>query len=181
VISSAQRTSLLQRDWWLRALVVLQKPSAVFAAMRDDSDEAAEARGEPLTAIVVLAGIAGVLSSSFAGRLLDIQGFDSLDVAMWAFFGGAIDGALVFWLGGLVVYSVARGLGGRSTYRQGRHVVGFAAVPLALVLLFVWPVRLAVYGTDVFRAGGADSGLGATVLVVVGARAVNGWTWPRAR
>jgi hypothetical protein len=73
-------------------------------------------------------------------------------------------------------------------------VLGFAVAPLALSLLLVWPVRLAVYGSDLFRTGGEDngsgdkvfealalgSGLWALALLVSGMRAVNGWPWPRA-
>ena len=39
------------RDWWLRTLLVLQSPRSVFAALRDDSREAAGARQEPIIAI----------------------------------------------------------------------------------------------------------------------------------
>ena len=43
------------------------------------------------------------------------------------------------------------GLRRASSFRQARHIVGLAAAPLALSLLLVWPVRLAIYGGDVFR------------------------------
>ena len=67
--------------------------------------------------------------------------------------------------------------------------------PLALSLVLVWPLRLALYGSDVFRRGGSDDGgrrrvsstlleLGfaawAAVLLLVGVRAVHGWTWSRS-
>jgi hypothetical protein len=45
---------------------VLQSPRPVFAALRDDSDEAAEARQDTAGAIVWLAGIALVLSTTVA-------------------------------------------------------------------------------------------------------------------
>ena len=57
------RTPALERSWWLRAPAVLVAPRAVFVSLRDESDEAIEARQEPLTAIVGLAGIAAVLAS----------------------------------------------------------------------------------------------------------------------
>ena len=58
----------------------------------------------------------------------------------------------------------------------------------------LWPVKLALYGSDWFRSGGSDTGLGggifdlltyaffvwALVLLVLGIRAVHGWTWSRA-
>ena len=54
----------LQKEWWLRVVMVLQSPGAVFRALRDDSDEAAGARQEPALLLVLLAGIAVVLSFS---------------------------------------------------------------------------------------------------------------------
>jgi hypothetical protein len=36
-----------------------------------------------------------------------------------------------------------------------------------LGLVLVWPVRLAVYGSDTFRSGGSDSGTGVTVFGVL--------------
>src|SRR5437868_13799720 len=78
----------LGREWMLRALRVLQAPRAVFAALRDDSDEAAHARQEPVLALLWLGGIAGVLASSVARTLLDDSSRDGLGVAIWAFIGG---------------------------------------------------------------------------------------------
>ena len=151
----------LQREWWLRALSIFQSPRGVFVALRDDSPAAAEARQEPVLAIVIVAGIAGVLSTSVAGRVLDDSSVDgAISLAAWAFLGGAFYGLLVFWLGGLMVHALARGFGAVSSYRQARHVVGLAAAPVAASLLVVWPVRLAIYRGDVFRTGGSDSGLG---------------------
>jgi len=155
-----ERVPSLQREWWLRTLAIFQSPRTVLAALRDDSREAADARQEPVLAIVILAGIAGVLSTSLAGRLLDDSRFDGISIATWAFLGGGFYGLLVYWLGGLMVHAIAHGIRARSSYRQARHVVGLAAAPVALSLLLVWPVRIAVYGGDVFRSGGSDSGLG---------------------
>ncbi len=187
----------LQREWWLRALGIFQRPSLVFQGLRDDSDEAADARQEPVLALVLLAGFAGVLSTSLAGRVLDdpVYGDSLFAVLAWAFLGGAFYGIVGYWLGGLMVHAFSRGFGGSSSYRQARHIVAFAAAPLALSLLLVWPVRLAIYGGDVFRSGGSDSGVGDTlfealvvasfawmiVLVVVGVRTVSGLSWPRRR
>jgi hypothetical protein len=192
--AAAEPAPSQQRDWWLRTLAVFQSPNAVFKALRDDSREAAQARQEPITAIIFLAGMAGVLSTTIAGRLLDDPSFDGLTVAVWAFLGGAIYGLLVYWLGGALVYGAGSLLGGRWSYRQARHVLAFAAAPLVLSLALVWPVRLAVYGGDVFRSGGCDSGTGdaifeglalgfagwALALLVMAMRAVHGWPLSRA-
>src|SRR5262245_64575799 len=71
VSTVAEPTRSLQKEWWLRALAVFTSPRGTFAALRDDSAGAAEARQEPILAIILLAGIASVLATSPAGRLLD--------------------------------------------------------------------------------------------------------------
>jgi hypothetical protein len=182
------------REWFLRALLVLQAPRPVFAALRDDSDESAHARQEPVLALIWLAGIAGVLATSVARTLLDDSARDGLVVAVWAFIAGGLQGALVFWLGGALVYGAALALGGQGSYRRARHLVAFACAPLALSLVVLWPVGLAAFGGDLFRSGGADSGRAGDVFfwtvlafgvwalgwLVLGTRAVHGWTWARA-
>ena len=60
-----------ERQWWLRTLAVLQAPHAVFAALRNDSDEQAFARQEPVLALILLTGMSGILLTRAAGRLLD--------------------------------------------------------------------------------------------------------------
>jgi hypothetical protein len=182
------------RAWLLRALLVLQAPRAVFSALRDDSDDAAAARQEPVLALIWLAGMAGVLSTSVARTLLDNPERDGLIVAVWAFIGGGFYGALGYWLGGAFVHRASRALGGRGTYRRARHLVAFACAPIALSLLVLWPVGLAAFGGDLFRSGGSDAGTGgavffgsaivfgvwALVLLAIGVRAVHAWTWPRS-
>jgi hypothetical protein len=173
---------------------VLQAPSAVFGALRDDSDDAAYARQEPILALVWLAGIAGVLGTSVARTLLDDPTRDGLVVAVWAFIGGGFYGALAFWLGGALLHGASRALGGQGTYRRARHVVAFACSPVALSLILVWPIGLAAFGGDLFRSGGSDAGTGgdvliwsavlfgawALVLLAVGIRAVHAWPWGRS-
>src|ERR1051325_10546737 len=184
----------LDREWLLRALLVLRAPRAVFAALRDDTNEAAYARQEPVLALLWLAGIAGVLASSVARTLLDDSSRDGLVVAVWAFIGGGLYGALAFWLGGALVHGASHALGGQGSYRRARHLVAFASAPVALSLLLVWPVGLAAFGGDLFRSGGSDAGTGgdvllacaiafgvwAVVLLAIGIRAVHGWTWGRS-
>jgi hypothetical protein len=183
-----------RRAWWLRLAAVLVAPQPVFAALRDDSDAAAEARQEQMLLLVLAAGVAGVLFTSAAGSLLDDPARDGLIVAVWAFIGGGIYGTGAYWLGGALLYGVLNLLGSQGSYRRARHVLALAATPVALSLLVFWPVRLAVYGGDLFRSGGSDSGTGGTVfavvgyvfygwtalLLVAGIRAVHGWAWPRA-
>jgi hypothetical protein len=55
VAAEAQQSAGLEREWLLRAVLVLQRPRAVFAALRDDDDVSAQARQEPIVALVLLA------------------------------------------------------------------------------------------------------------------------------
>jgi hypothetical protein len=181
------------RDWWLRTLLVLQRPRPVFAALRDDSREAASNRSEPVLLVVLLAGIAAVLFTSTAAHLDDDGTFDGLTIAVWAFIVGSINGLFGYFALGGILHGGVRALGSQGSYRRSRHVLAFAAVPIALSLA-AWPFRLALYGEDWFRSGGGDVGAGGDVfdliqlaffvwaiaLLVIGVRAVHGWTWARA-
>ena len=188
--AAAQPTS--ERAWWRRLVVVLHAPTSVFSALRDDSDDAVARRQEPVTALVFLAGIALVLSLGGAARLLDDPDVGAALVVFGVIFAGAVQGLVGYWVAGALVYLAVRLLGSPRGFRRVRHVVAFAAAPLALSLVTVWPLELAVYGGDLFRRGGEDSGKTAfaalerarfvwsAVLVVVGARTVYGWSWGRS-
>ena len=185
-----------EKEWWLRAVMVLQSPTPVFAAMRDDSDAAAGARQEPVLALVLLAGVAAILSwSPTTPTLLDRAGVDALLGAVLVFLAGGMYGAATYWLGGAVLYFGAKGAGSSGSYRRARHTLAYAAAPFALSLLLVWPVRIAVFGGDAFHRGGADEEgaarwafetidaavlLWAAALLVLGVRAVQRWTVLRA-
>jgi hypothetical protein len=175
-------------------VLVLQSPRPVFAAIRDDSDEAAEARQDPAGGIVWMAGIAGVLATSFASTLMDDPERDWLDVAIWAFLGGGLYGFGLYLVGGKVLHVALRRLGSRGSFRRARHLLAFATTPIALALLLYWPIRIGVYGADLFRTDGPDGKMGgdvfawlfyvfvawALVLLLVGIRTVHGWSWPRS-
>jgi hypothetical protein len=187
------RTRPLERSWWLRAPAVLVAPRAVFVSLRDESPEAVEARQEPLTAIAGLAGIAGVLATPVARTLLNDASFSVSLIPVWAFLGGMVYAVAVYWLGGGLLYGAARRFGGLGSYRRARNVVALSGAPLALALFTLWPLRIAIYGQDLFRTGGTDWGPGdrifgglvyfafawSAVLLVVGVRAVHGWSWGR--
>ena len=188
------RTSSLERSWWLRAPAVLVAPRAVFVSLRDESDEAVEARQEPLLAIAGLAGIAAVLGSPVARQLLNDASFSVSLIPVWAFFGGVVYAVAVYWLGGGLLYGAARRFGGLGSYRRARSMLALSAAPLALALLTLWPVRIAIYGEDLFRTGGTDWGPGdrtfggilylafawSAILLVIGVRSVHGWSWARS-
>lgn len=192
--ANTARTSSLERSWWLRAPAVLVAPRAVFVSLRDESDDAVEARQEPLLAIAGLAGIAAVLGSPVARQLLNDASFSVSLIPVWAFLGGMVYAVAVYWLGGGLLYGAARRFGGLGSYRRARSMLALSAAPLALALFTLWPVRIAIYSEDLFRTGGTDWGPGdrtfgglfyfafawSAILLVIGIRAVHGWSWGRS-
>src|SRR5438445_10079783 len=80
------------RDWWLRTLLVLQRPRPVFVALRDDTREAVADRSEPVLLIVLLAGIAAVLATTTAAHLNNNRDYSPILIAIWVFFAGSIYG-----------------------------------------------------------------------------------------
>ena len=182
----------LEREWWLRLPLILISPRAVFSALRDDRDEAAEARQEPMIALLFFAGLSIFFMSRTAGTLLDDPEFDSVVIALQAIVTVPITAIQNYWVGGLALALGVRFAGAKGTRtRQARHVIGLAQAPLIIALLTVFPVRLAVFGGDMFRSGGSDDGTPglvfdalnlvfvawAVVLLVIGVRAVWGWGW----
>lgn len=182
------------RAWWLRVPAVLLSPRSVFFALREDDADDVAARAEPLLLVVWLAGMASVLATPTASGLLDDSDYDAVLVAIWTFIAGGLYGFVGYVVLGFGVYFGVRLLGSLGTFRRARQTVGFALVPLAVSLLLVVPLRLAIYGGDTFRGGGADEGSGewvllgvqlafaawSLVLLVLGVRVTHGWAWPRA-
>ena len=181
------------RAWWLRVPAVLLSPRSVFFALRDDDEDDVAARSEPLLAIIWLAGMAAVLATPTAADILDNPEYDAVLLAVWAFVAGGIYGAAGYFVFGFTVYFGVRLLGSLGDFRRARQTVGFALVPLAASVLVTLPLRLALYGGDTFRGGGADEGAGGDLLLglqlgaaawslgllVVGVRVVHGWSWLR--
>jgi len=191
---TSARPSALERSWWLRAPAVLVAPRAVFASLRDESEAAVEARQEPLITIAGLAGIAAVLGTPVARHLLNDASFSVSLIPVWAFLGGAAYALAFYWIGAGLVYGAARRLGGLGSYVRSRHVVALSGAPLALALFTLWPLRIAIYGENLFRTGGDDWGPGdrafggalyfafawSAILLVIGVRTVHGWSWGRS-
>jgi hypothetical protein len=181
-------------SWWVRAPLVLVAPRAIFAELRDDTDEAGDERQEALITMAVLAGIAVVLASPTFRRMLNDPAVDLVVVPVLAFLSGAIYAVVVFWLGGGLLYGATRRLGSEGSWRRARHTVALASAPLALALVVFWPIRIALYGRDLFRTGGDDFGRGDAVfggvylgfvawsilLLLIGVRTIHGWTLGRA-
>ena len=173
---------------------MLQSPQPVFAALRDDSDEAAEVRQDAAGTIIWLAGIAAVLASTVASTLLDDPARDWVVLAVWAFLAGGLSGFTLYFVLGKVLHVSLRRLGSRGSFRRARHLLAFATAPVAFALFVYWPVRIAIYGEDLFKFDGSDGGTTGTVfawvfyaflvwalvLLVIGVRTVHGWTWARS-
>jgi hypothetical protein len=182
------------RAWWLRVPAVLLSPRSVFFALREDDPDDVAARSEPLLAIIWLAGAAAVLATPTAADILDSPEYDAALLAIWAFIAGGLYGFVGYFVLGFGVYFGVRLFGSLGDFRRARQTVGFALVPLAGSLLLTVPLRLAVYGGDTFRGGGADEGVGGDVLLglqlgaavwsfallVIANRAVHGWSWLRS-
>jgi len=181
-------------SWWKRAPLVLLVPRPVFVALRDESVEEAEERQEPLAALIALAGISVVLVSPAFRQMMNTGGVDVILVIVLAFIAGVLYAVATAWLGGGLLFGAARRLGGLGSYRRARQTVELASAPLALALITFWPVRFAVYGTDLFRTGGDDYGRGdgifggvflgfvawSVILLLLGVRATRGWGWGRS-
>jgi hypothetical protein len=181
-----------EREWWQRVLAVPVRPRVAFAGLRDDRPEAVEARQEPILALILFAGVAGILATPAWHTLMDDVERDALVVAVLTFIGGSLYGAAGYWIVGGALHLALRGLGSTASYRRARHLVALCLVPLVLSLL-VLPVELAAYGGDVFRSGGSDEGTPETVflvlrlacvawsvgLLVVGIQELERWTWSK--
>ena len=182
------------RAWWLRVPATLLSPRSVFFALREDDEDDVAARSEPLLLIIWLAGMAAVLATPTAADILDDPEYDAILLAIWTFIAGGLYGFAGYFVIGLALLFGVRLLGSLGDFRRARQTVGFALVPLAASLLVVLPLRLAIYGGDTFRGGGADAGTGervllavqlafaawSLVLLVIGVRVVHGWSWLRA-
>jgi hypothetical protein len=155
-----------RESWWLRVFVVVPAPHAVFAALCDDSREAAEAAQEALASITFFAGLALTLTTTQSATFADDPARAGIIIPVWLFIAGLLVGFLNYWLAGGVLFITLSWLGAHASYRQARHLLALAAVPLALSLVLL-PVRLALYGGDIFRSGGSDSGSGAHVFPVL--------------
>jgi hypothetical protein len=193
---SEEEKRQLRKEWWLRVPLAIMAPRLVFTALRDERQVALSARQEPVLLLVLLAGVAAVLQTSAAGSLLDNPEIDGALIFVWAVIGGLMYGTVSYWLGGLAIYLGARGATAKRTakpsYQRARHVVAFAAAPIALSLV-LWPIQLAIYGSSIFQMRGGDSAgeqafsvlgslfvIWAAALLLYGIRTTYQWTWLRA-
>jgi hypothetical protein len=155
-----------ERIWWQRAVLVLHRPSEVFASLRDDSKEAAGDRQDVVVALAFVGGLAAALAT--AGSTLD--DLDALEILVWLFAAGFAYAFVGYWVLGWGLSFVVPRLGGVGTRRRTRHVLAFALAPLmfALAVWGIFPPLLVL--PAVWSAG----------LLVLGLRVVYGWSYARA-
>ncbi len=156
------------RRWWGLVPRVVTRPAEVFVALRDDDEIDVDARSEPILAIVILAGMAGILLTPAWGTLLDEESLDWLVLAVITFIGGLFYGTVGYFLLGFVVWLGARAVGVDTRGRAARQLVGFAALPFALSIVVTLPAIVLAFGSDWFRTGGSDDGTGRAVVVSLG-------------
>jgi hypothetical protein len=167
-LSGSDAAQARVRRWWRLVPRVLTRPTDVFVALRDDDETDVDARSEPILAIVIVAGMAGILLTPAWGTLLDEESLDWIVLAVVTFIGGLFYGAAGYFLLGFVVWLGARAVGLDTRGRKARQLVGFAALPLALSIVVTVPAIVLVFGYDWFRTGGSDDGSGRLIVVSVG-------------
>jgi len=151
--------------WWARVPHLVTAPRSVFTALASTDRVDVDARSEPVLAIVILAGIAGVVVAPAWGTVMDDGSVDLLVLLVVTFIAGLFYGAAGYFLLGLVVWLGAKAVGTDPSFRIARQVVGFSALPLALSLVVVVPAIAVAFGEDWFRTGGSDEGTGQATLV----------------
>ena len=140
----------------------LDVPRQVFVALSETDDLDVGARAEPILAITILAGTAGVLLTPAWGRLMNDPSVDGLVAAIVTFIAGIFYGAAGYFLLGLALWLGAKAVGVDAPFRIARQLLGFAALPVALSLVVLVPAIVLGFGADWFRSGGDDEGTGAT-------------------
>ena len=100
-----------------------------------------------MLAVVLLAGIGGILATPAWHTLMDNSERDAIVVAVFTFIGGGLYGTAGYFMVGGALQLALRSLGTTWTYRTSRHLLALASVPLVLSLA-VLPVELAGYGGD---------------------------------
>ena len=160
--------SPVQRIWWRRVALVFVRPREVFAALRSTDEEDEAARQEPVLLIVLLAGMASIVLSPGWRTILDEPSVDGLTAAVLTFVGGGANGAVAYFVVGGALHLGTRGMGNQGRFRTTRHVLAFAAVPVAASLVLVTAAALVAFGGDWFRAGGDDESTAGDVLLALG-------------
>ena len=147
---------------------VVTDPRSVFRALAETDDVDVDARSEPVLAITILAGMAGVLLTPEMRTVMDDGSVDAVVLVVLAFVAGILYGAAAYFLLGLALWLGAKGVGVDQPFKIARQVVAFSAVPFALSLGVVVPAITVAAGWDWFRTGGSDTGTDRAVVVGLG-------------
>ena len=167
-LSGSDEAQAHVRRWWRPVPRILTHPTEVFVALQDDDEVDVDARSEPILAIVIVAGMAGILLTPTWGTLLDTESLDWMVLAVVTFIGGLLYGAAGYFLLGVVLWIGIHAVGLDTRGRKARQLLGFAALPFALSILITAPVIVAAFGYDWFRTGGSDDGTGRAVVLAIG-------------
>lgn len=167
-LSGSDEAQARVRLWWRLVPRVVTSPREVFVALGNEDETDVDARSEPILAIVILAGVAGVLLTPAWGTYLDQDSLDWITLAVITFIGGLFYGVFGYLLLGLAVWLGLRGVGLETGSRKVRQVLAFSALPLALSLVVTVPAILVAFGYDWFRTGGSDAGAGRDLVLAVG-------------
>lgn len=171
----AEEADALGRAWWRRVPQIVRSPRPVFEALTETDEIDVGARSEPILAIAILAGIAGVLLTPAWGGVMDDSTVDGLVLVVVTFIAGLFYGAAGYFLLGLAVWLGAKAVGVDPPFRIARQIVGFAALPIALSLVVLVPAIAIGFGEDWFRSGGSDEGAGRAAVVAAGLAFI-GWS-----
>lgn len=164
----ADEADAIGRAWWRRTPKLITEPHVVFDALRETDELDLDARSEPILAITMMAGIAGVLLAPGWWTVLDYASIDGLGLAVVTFLFGLVYGAAGYFVLGLAVWLAVKAVGIEPRFRVARQLVAFAALPFALSLLLLAPAIAIAFGEDWFRSGGSDEGTGQAVIVGIG-------------
>src|SRR5690349_2886355 len=75
-LSGSDEAQAHVRRWWRLVPRILTRPTEVFVALRDEEDVDVDARSEPILAIVIVAGMAGILLTPAWATLIDQESLD---------------------------------------------------------------------------------------------------------
>ena len=127
-----------------------------------------DARSEPILAIVIVAGMAGILLTPTWGTLLDTESLDRMVLAVVTFIGGLLYGAAGYFLLGVSCGSGSTPSASTRAGRKARQLLGFAALPFALSILNTGARDRGGVRLRLVQDGGSDDGTGRDVVLAIG-------------
>ena len=173
---------------------MLLSPRSVFFALREDDRgrRRGALRAAPARRLARRHG-RGARDADRRRDILDNPEYDALLLAIWAFIAGGLYGVVGYFVLGFALYFGVRLLGSLGTSAARARPSASRSCRSRCRCSSLLPLRLALYGGDTFRGGGADEGSGERVLLalqlgfvawslallVVGVACRHGWSWLR--